>query len=52
MKSLRCAGTEAKVFAADLEGRQPVTESEQSEFEVALRVDEKGRKSMYCAVLA
>ena len=38
---LRCAGTEAKVFAADLEGRQPVTESEQSEFEVALRVDEK-----------
>ena len=52
MKSLRCAGTEAKVFAADLEGRQPVTENERSEFEVALRVDEKGRKSMYCAVLA
>ncbi len=51
-KDLRSAGTEAKLFAADLEGRQPVTENERSEFEVALRVDEKGRKSMYCAVLA
>lgn len=39
-------------FLDGLEGRQPETENEQSEFEVALREDEKRRKSMYCAVLA